>query len=339
MAKQIEDVAILELALPMRRGRPAKFASQAERQAAYRARQDQARDGEVISLRDEIAALRAQLDAALARAKPAGDDRKLRDLEDKVRILEADLAMIKFRKSDRLRELLAKRLVMPERDLAAVFLVDYSGKPIEQGYEFDRATKGALEFGRKAALAVGTINEAVQMLERRRQITDDERAVLEAAAKILGDVHSKSTKIKERAKASGERAKREEAAREKAAADAVMAAFPALDDDAAVLLYFLRDRLNYHFAELRKMRPDTATKWVLDYHLVHAARDARTNLERRVEKAIKAGEKADEAAGKLRAEFDEARPEIEAENKSVLDNINTCRVAVRLAEANKGAAK
>lgn len=352
-------------------GRKKIHADAAAKQRAYRVRRKKAgkpadtRQDTIASLRDEIARLTidhgnlaaqrklleaskaalaervaavAEREAALSHAKPP-DDRKLRDLEFKVRELERERDQWRFRKADKLRELLGKPFLMPKRQLAAVFLVDYLGKPIEQGYEFERATKEALEFGRKAATAGGAIAEIAARLERHRQLNEGERAILDAARAILSNIHNRATVIKESAKSDSQRIKREEAARAKAAAEAVTASFPKLEADAVHLAYYLGGSRyvgsGYHLGELRKMRPETARKWDIDYHLEQLAGDVRNALNSRVEKSIKAGQNAREAAQSLVTAFEAARPEVEADNKVMLDQINICRVAAMLAEANK----
>jgi hypothetical protein len=356
-----------------RPGRPKIHTDAAERQRAYRARLKKAgkpadaRQSTIASLRDEIARLTAgqssldaqrkllearsaaledriaavaEREAALAqiRTKP-GDERKLLDLEYKVATFERERQQWKFKQSDKLRELLGKRFMMPKRQLSAVFLVSYSGKPIEQGYEFERATKEALEFGRKAATAGGAIAEIAGRLERHQQLNADERAILDAARNILGDIHNRATIIKEGAKSDTQRIKREEAARRKAAEDAVAAAFPRLEADAVPLGIFVDGSpyggCGYRIKEIRGMRPETVSAWDIKYCLEDLAKEVRDELTQRVDKAIKAGEKAGAAAQALLAAFEAARPGIEVENKTMLDNLNTCRVAARLKEANK----
>lgn len=340
MAKQPEDDRTLDLPLPKRRGRPAKYSSAAERQKAFRKRRKAAGGGDsrqttISSLRNEIAQLKAVLAAEQAAHKEhSAPPAAVRELEWEIRSLKAERDIFKFRKSDRLRELLAKRLVMPKRDLSSVFLVDFLGKPIERDHQFDRATKEALEFGRKAALAVNTISETIRTLDRRQQISADETAVLDAAAGILEDIHRKSTRIKEHAKASSAQIKRAEAERRKFATAAVAKAFPDLTRQAVHLTLFLEDHGNYSLTKLRQMRPETVSPRDLHYHLDRLAEDSRSALIRRVEEAIDAGENADEAAGKIHATFTAATEKIETDNSREIENITTCLVAAQLVAAN-----
>lgn len=335
-------------------GRQKVYASAAERQEAYRARLKEAgkptdpRKDLIASLRDEIAQLRAdhetlqlrvrQREEAIANREAAlvtrtANDRKQRDLEYQVAALEHEIQQWKFRKADRLRELLNKRFIKHDRDLAAVFLVDYAGKPIERGFEFERATKAALEFGRKAATASGGIAEIAGKLARNHQINADEQAILDAAQRILSNLHDKATRIKESAKSDSERVKREEAARTKAAVAAVASAFPDLEADAMLLTYAISGRRNYHIELLAKMRPESASKWDLEYHLAQLVDEAREGLRYRVENAMKEGKAAAEAAMSMKATFDAARPRLEAEISSIIQNVRTCQVAARLTEA------
>lgn len=279
-------------------GRPGLYADAAARQRAYRQRRKRAgkptdtRQDVITSLRDELDRLRAshaglqavqqelrqredavsEREAVLARAKPA-NNQKLRDIEYKVAALEHELQQWKFKKSDKLRELLDKQFILRDRDLATVFLVDFKGGPIERGYEFERATKLALDFGRKAASASSAIADLVGTLDRKSQINADEKAILDAAQRILGNLHLKSTRIKESAKAHSERVKREEAEREKAATSAVAIAFPDLAADVMLLIHFLGDAHNYDAEKLRRMRPETVTKWDIDNHTEQLERD------------------------------------------------------------------
>lgn len=335
-------------------GRPGVHVDAAARQRAYRERRKLAglstdlRKDLIASLRDEISRLQlgqqqvhqredavAAREAALERARPTPDERKVRALEFKVAELEHERQQWKFKQTDKLRELLDRRFIMRNRDLAAVFLRDYLGKPIERGHEFERATKAALEFGRKAASASSAITDLVGTLERKGQINVDEQSILTAALRILGDIHARATRIKESAKADSQRTKREEDAREKAAAEAVANAFPSLAADAMLLIHFLKDGRNYHAVELRMLRPQTITKHDLDYHLENLASDVRYALCSMVVGAIKAGENATVAAQSLRSAFDEARPGIAAEIQSVLDGLRICQVAARLVDANR----
>ncbi len=362
MTNPSESQAVNTEAPVKQRGRPAKHVDAAAKQKAYRDRRRQnglpadTRQDIIKSLRDEITRLRSGQDAlrrlqqellqreavvaeqerviALAQSKPT-DGRKVRDLEYKVFDLERELQMWKFKKADRLHELLAKRIVMPKRDLAAVFLVDYAGKPIEHGYEFERATKGSLEFGRKAATAASAISEIVATLDRKRQTTPEEKAILDTACKILGDIHGRAAHIKENAKTSSTRIKREEAAREEAAEIAVAMAFPKLDGSATMFLaVHLGIRHSSALDNLSKMKPETATKRDIDYYLEDLANDVRNSLQRQIENALIEGRAADATAQALRRAFDEARPDLEVRHKALSENIRVCQVAAELVKAN-----
>lgn len=212
------------------------------------------------SRRDGLAREKTAQVKADTRAQRARDtaDRRVADLE-------AEKESWRFKKSDRLRELLAKRVVMRDRDLGLVFLLNWNGERITQGYQFEQATKAAQEIGRKAASAGNAIAEIQSTLERKYQITPDEQAVLAAARFILADIHGRATHIKERARAAGTQKQKEDAARAQAAQAAVGKAFPALTPasiaDAVRIALFLDLRHDYHFDELRAMRPATVERF------------------------------------------------------------------------------
>lgn len=356
MTKQPEDAATRELPLRKKPGRTAQYSSQAERQAAYRQRQQRAHSEAVDALRAEIERLSAsqvdlhelqqqlqaredavaQREAALLLArkpKPIDKhDQKLRDLQWRVDQLESELGHWKFKKSSRIAELLKEKIVMPNRDLAAVFLVDFANKPIEKGYEFERATKAALEFGRKAASAGSAIGEIVGKLDRKTQITYEEKAVLDAAQKILVDIHYKTTRIKEGAKHNAAVIKAAEEVREKAAIAAIDKAFP--DISLVQMTAFLGQRY-WDFNQLRLMRPERLDLFDLDYHVADLEKYLRWNLRDLVIEAIKKGQKADDAANALRDEYHANLPAIEAKHKADIDNLNACQVAAVLMRANK----
>lgn len=279
----------------------------------------------VVALEARIAADRVEFDTA--KHKRQMMEREIEDLK-----CEADTW--KYKKSQRIEELLGKRFMMPKRDLAAVFLADYLGKPIEKGFQFENAVKEALEFGRKAAVAASGIDEVSGRLNRKGQLLPVEKAILGAACTILGDVHLRATQIKESAKRSAERIKREEEARAKAAKVAVAAAFPDLKNMDVLLLVSYQFNLvgwgDFSRRALLVMRPETANKRDIGYEIEELTNHVRRNLQSLVEAAIVAGTPATEAAMGLRSSFDMARGGLENKYRGQIAHIRACQVAAVL---------
>lgn len=350
MAKQPKDTETIELTLPKRRGRPAQYGSKAERQAAYRQRMLITRSKEIEALRacqSELHALQQELQARESAAIESEtaekksnlsekDVHKLRDIEGRLDHMKSELALWKFKKASRIRELLEKKVIMPKRDLAAVFMVDYAGTPIETGYEFERATKKALEFGRRAASAGSAISEIAGTLSRKGQISHDEYAILSAAGKILGDIHSKATFIKESAKRNASAVKAAEAAREKAATIAIGKSFP---DIAPIQMTCFLGQRHWEHEKLREMRPEKVDPFDIGYYVEVLEKSLRSDLRNRVISAIVQGHKADDAATALRAEYLAKLPEIEATHKTEIENLKACQVAAALIRANEKSSK
>lgn len=328
-----------------RRGRPPEFASAADRQKAYRERRKEAgkatdtRQDTIRSLREELSRLKttgSNDDISItALRNSAGElERRNRELEARCKWLEADLAQTRFQKNDRLQDLPAKRIVMRSRDLAEVFLVDYLGKPIEKGNEFERATKAALEFGRKAAQACSNIDEVIATLTRRQQITEQERAVLDAARTILTAVHNSATAIKLTAKSRGARIKQEEGARARQAEAAVKDAFPKPSvTDIVLLAAHLRLNHSWALRQLSRIRPEQAQLNDLDYYLTDLRKEVVDELQSLVANAMKDGQPAKEAAVTLRDTFNAERPGLERQHHGLIENITTCQVAAELSRA------
>jgi hypothetical protein len=358
MTKQVEDTLTAELPLARRPGRPAKYKSAAERQAAFRERRKSTGDSvdsrtvlrsENESLRNEIEQLKMDLltsremeantrqvandaYAKLTKADIGAADRKLYAVERKLKDAQNELEGLKTKRGNHLRDLLSQNFVMPKRDIAAVFLAGHNGKMLEKGYEFEWATKDALEFGRKAAIAGSSIDEAIRKLMPRNQVTMDEIQILRAAQSILSDIHNRSTHIKEKAKRKADEVKALEMRREKAAKAVIAETFPAID--LIQTTGFLGKNHNYHAEALRKLRPASITVHDAEYHTELLDRDLRSALVSRVVEAQEQGREAAEAAQELREQYLAALPGIEAERKAEIDNLNACLVAARLLAAN-----
>lgn len=345
MAAKGKDTKATPPAATVRRGRPPKFASAAARQKAYRDRRKQAgkaadtKQETIKSLREELLRLKStgrddEISITALRQSALDLERRNSALQARCEMLDADLAQTRFRKNDRLQELLAKRIIMRNRDLAAVFLVDYLGKPMERGQEFEAATKEAQEFGRKAAQASSNIVELVEKLTRRQQMTAEETAVLKAANAILADIHNRSTTIKVTAKSLAARIKLEEEGRARASKTAVGHAFPKVSVPEAVLLA-MHLRLNHSWAlnRISQIRPEQARAWDLDDYIEELSKEVLHELESLVANAMKGGQPAKEAAEALRAAFDAERPRLEQQHRGLIEQITTCQVAAELGRA------
>ena len=310
MAAKGKDTKATPPAATVRRGRPPKFDSAAARQKAYRDRRKQAgkaadtKQETIKSLREELLRLKStgrddEISITALRQSALDLERRNSALQARCEMLDADLAQTRFRKNDRLQELLAKRIIMRNRDLAAVFLVDYLGKPMERGQEFEAATKEAQEFGRKAAQASSNIVELVEKLTRRQQMTAEETAVLKAANAILADIHNRLTTIKVTAKSLAARIKLEEEGRARwGRKTAVGHAFPKVSVAEAVLLAIYL-RLNHSWA-LNRSFPDPAGAsaslgiWMIPSRELR--KEVLHELELLVANAMKGGQPAKEAA-------------------------------------------
>lgn len=284
--------------------------------------------------RDTLAHRNAEMLAELAALREAKYQKG--KLEDEIESLRFDVDTWKYKKSQRIEELLAGRFLMQKRDLVPVFLVDYYGKPMEKGHQYESAVKSAQEFGRKAAVAATSISDVVSKLERKAQLLPGEKSVLEAARTILGDVHTQATLIKEGAKRSADKIKREDEARAKVARAAIATVFPNLQDAGILLMLSYQQEIIWdgNRRSLLVMRPETATVVDISYEVERLAEQVLAKLQSNVEKSIKAGVAAAEAAKALRDAFDVARPELEAKYRNQIDRIRACQVAAQLRRAN-----
>ncbi len=185
---------------------------------------------------------------------------------------------------------------------------------------------------RNTKTAQTIIGSLLQAYGQHGLLNEGETASLAQAALVLQSLGEAAGAANDRVNRSAKQVAAEEAAREKAAREAAHAVFPNLQTGVAILLlHHLGGHDLFHVTKLRKAHPGDD----IDYDARKVAEEALSGVAYSIERALRAGKTAHEAAQEFAQAFDAARPALMERHGDLIRHVNACATAAKLSKANK----